>query len=102
MTRRKRLMATHDLNGRPMDLVVGIPSYNEADNIGFVVEQVSQGLEKYYPHLNTAIINADNASQDGTKDVFLRAESDQGLETPLFSPSGFLYPRDLRVGPHAV
>ncbi len=28
-------MATHDLNGRPVDLVVGIPSYNEADNIGF-------------------------------------------------------------------
>ncbi len=75
MTRRKRLMATHDLNGHPVDLVVGIPSYNEAENIGFVVEQVAQGLEKYYPHLNTAIINADNASQDGTKDVFLRAEA---------------------------
>jgi hypothetical protein len=95
-------MATHDLNGRPVDLVVGIPSYNEADNIGFVVEHVAQGLEKYYPDLNTSNINADNASQDGTKDVSLRAESDQGLETPLFGPSGFLYPRDLRVGPHAV
>jgi hypothetical protein len=68
-------MATDDLDDRPVDLVVGIPSYNEADNIDFVVEQVAQGLEKYYPHLNTAIINADNASQDGTKDVFLRAES---------------------------
>ena len=65
-------MVTNDLNGHPVDLVVGIPSYNEADNIGFVVEQVAQGLEKYYPHLNTAIINSDNSSQDGTKNVFLR------------------------------
>ena len=59
-------MIENDLNGHPLDLAVGIPSYNEADNIGFVVEQLAQGLKKYYPHLNTAIINADNSSEDGT------------------------------------
>ena len=88
MTRRKRLMVTHDLNGHPVDLVVGIPSYNEAGSIGFVVEQVAQGLEKYYPHLNTAIINSDNASQDGTKDVFLRAESGGIPKIYLSTPPG--------------
>jgi hypothetical protein len=88
MTKRKRLMVTHDLNGHPVDLVVGIPSYNEADNIGFVVEQVAQGLEKYYPHLNTAIINSDNDSQDGTKDVFLRAESGGIPKIYLSTPPG--------------
>ncbi len=81
-------MVTHDLNGHPVDLVVGIPSYNEADNIGFVVEQVAQGLEKYYPHLNTAIINSDNSSQDGTKDVFLRAESGGIPKIYLSTPPG--------------
>ena len=88
MTRRKRLMVTHDLNGHPVDLVVGIPSYNEAENIGFVVEQVAQGLERYYPHLNTAIINSDNSSQDGTKDVFLRAESGDIPKIYLSTPPG--------------
>jgi len=88
MTRRKRSMVTPDLNGQPADLVVGIPSYNEADNIGFVVEQVARGLEKYYPHLNTAIINADNASQDGTKDAFLRAESGGIPKIYLSTPPG--------------
>ncbi len=81
-------MVTQDLNGHPVDLVVGIPSYNEADNIGFVVEQVAQGLEKYYPHLSTAIINSDNSSQDGTKDVFLRAESGGIPKIHLSTPPG--------------
>lgn len=81
-------MVTRDLNGHPVDLVVGIPSYNEADNIGFVVEQVALGLGKYYPHLNTAIVNADNASQDGTKEVFLRADSGGIPKIYLSTPPG--------------
>ncbi|MEE8462053.1 MAG: glycosyl transferase, partial [Acidobacteriota bacterium] len=63
------------LNVNTLDLAVGIPSYNEADNIEFVVRQVAAGLEKYFPHLNTVIINADNFSQDGTKDAFIAADS---------------------------
>jgi len=81
-------MVGNDLNGHPLDLAVGIPSYNEADNIGFVVEQVAQGLKKYYPHLNTAIINADNFSEDGTKDAFLRAESGSIPKVYLSTPRG--------------
>jgi hypothetical protein len=63
------------LNGTPVDLVVGIPSFNEADSIGFVVEQVAKGLQEFFPHLNTAIINVDNFSEDGTKHAFLASES---------------------------
>jgi len=81
-------MVENDLNGHPLDLAVGIPSYNEADNIGFVVEQLAQGLKKYYPRLNTAIINADNSSEDGTKDAFLRAESGSIPKVYLSTPRG--------------
>ncbi len=81
-------MVENDLNGHPLDLAVGIPSYNEADNIGFVVEQLAQGLKKYYPHLNTAIINADNSSEDGTKDAFLRADSGSIPKVYLSTPRG--------------
>ena len=62
-------------NIHSLDLAVGIPSYNEADNIAFVVRQVAVGLEKYFPDLNTVIVNADNFSQDGTKDAFIAADS---------------------------
>ena len=40
-------------NINSLDLAVGIPSYNEAENIEFVVRQVAAGLERYFPHLNT-------------------------------------------------
>lgn len=53
------------------DIIVGIPSYNEADSIGFVVKQVDLGLRKYFSHSKNVIINADNNSPDNTKKVFL-------------------------------
>ncbi|MBN2568697.1 MAG: glycosyltransferase [Deltaproteobacteria bacterium] len=53
------------------DVAVGIPSYNEADTIGHVVEVAGRGLRKYFPDLRCIIVNCDNSSPDGTKDVFL-------------------------------
>ncbi|MCK4781874.1 glycosyltransferase [Candidatus Parcubacteria bacterium] len=58
------------------DLVVGIPSYNEERTIGFVVKQVSRGLEKYFPEKKAVIINVDNNSSDNTKEVFLGVKID--------------------------
>ncbi len=52
------------------DIVVGIPSYNEADSIFFPVEQASKGLSIYFPHESSVIVNVDNCSEDGTKDAF--------------------------------
>jgi len=57
------------------DIIVGIPSYNEAKNIGFVVRQVSKGLKRYFPDKNSLIVNVDNNSEDKTKEVFLRTKS---------------------------
>ena len=71
-----------------LDLAVGIPSYNEADNIAFVVRQVAAGLEKYFPDWNTVIINADNFSQDGTKDAFIAADSGLVPKVYLSTPAG--------------
>ena len=53
------------------EIVVGIPSYNEADSIAFVVKQIDEGLNKYFSKKSAIIINVDNNSQDGTKEVFL-------------------------------
>jgi glycosyltransferase involved in cell wall biosynthesis len=57
------------------EIVVGIPSYNEAETIDFVVEQVSLGLEKYFPDKQSVIVNVDNNSTDNTKEVFLKAKA---------------------------
>jgi len=60
---------------KKIDIVVGIPSYNEADNIEFVAKQIDLGLRKYFPKLKSAIINVDNDSPDNTKDEFLKAKT---------------------------
>lgn len=57
------------------DIVVGIPSYNEADSIAHVVKQVDRGLNKYFKKYNSVIINVDNNSSDNTKKVFLNTKT---------------------------
>ncbi len=57
------------------DIIVGIPTYNEADNIGFVVKQVDKGLRKYYSDKRALIVDCDGKSTDRTKPVFLNTET---------------------------
>lgn len=62
-------------NIKKADIIVGIPSYNEANTIGFVAEQVDRGLRKYFPKKKSVIINVDNCSPDGTRQAFLNVKS---------------------------
>jgi glycosyltransferase involved in cell wall biosynthesis len=65
-----------------VDLLVGIPSYNNADTIGHVVRAAAAGLAKYFPGRPAAIVNSDGGSKDGTPEVVAHAE--------LASPSAIL------------
>lgn len=58
-----------------VDIIVGIPSYNEADSIPYPTQIASQGLEKHFPKKRSVIINVDNYSSDGTKEAFLNTET---------------------------
>lgn len=49
-----------------VDVLVGIPSYNNAHIINYVVYQAAKGLETYFPDLDTAIFVSDGHSMDGT------------------------------------
>ena len=53
------------------DIIVGIPSYNEADAIAYPTDVASRGLATYFGHKTGVIINVDNNSADGTMDAFL-------------------------------
>jgi len=50
---------------RSAEVIVGIPSFKEADTISDVAATADQGLSKYFPHKKSVIINADNDSPDG-------------------------------------
>ncbi len=58
------------------DVAVVIPSYNEADSITHPTQVASEGLQKYFPGRKGVIINADNASPDGTEEVFLGTKTE--------------------------
>jgi glycosyltransferase involved in cell wall biosynthesis len=58
-------------NVRDAEIIVGIPSYNEADNISFPTDVASRGLEQFFPGHKSLIINVDNNSPDGTREAFL-------------------------------
>lgn len=56
------------------DLVVGIPSYNNARTIGHVVRAVSVGLAKYFPERRALIVNSDGGSRDKTQDIVMQTD----------------------------
>ena len=41
------------------EIIVGIPSYNNADTIGHVVRAAQEGLQKYFPARRALIVNSD-------------------------------------------
>lgn len=51
------------------DIIVGIPSFNNARTIGHVVRAVQGGLAKYFPDHKAVIVNSDGGSSDGTSEV---------------------------------
>lgn len=64
-----------------VDLVVGIPSYNNARTIGHVVRAVSVGLAKYFREQRALIVNSDGGSRDNTQEIVM--QTDGGAEDLL-------------------
>ncbi|MBE9541591.1 MAG: glycosyltransferase [Proteobacteria bacterium] len=67
-------MFEHEVNPdniKKAAFVVAIPSYNEADSIAFPVQQADQGIQSFFGDIDSVIINCDNNSDDGTKEIFL-------------------------------
>ncbi len=51
------------------DIVVGIPSYFSQDTIGYVIEQVAKGLDRYFPDKKSLIFVSDGGSTDDTREI---------------------------------
>lgn len=61
---------------RQADILVGIPSYNNARTIGHVVRAIHAGFAKYFPDQRAILVNSDGGSTDGTPDVVRRTAID--------------------------
>jgi len=64
------------------DILVGIPSYNNARTIAHVVRAVHAGLAKYFPDARCVLVNSDGGSKDGTPDI-VRNTGLENLQTIL-------------------
>ncbi len=78
------------------DIVVGIPSYNNARTIGHVVRAAQAGLAKYFPQFSSVIVNSDGGSRDGTREQVLSARVEEAhlllLSTPMLPVHRLSFP----------
>ncbi len=70
------------------DIVVGIPSYNEASTIAYPAQQAALGLRQYFSNMTSVIINCDNNSPDGTQDAFMNTETHGIPKMYISTPKG--------------
>jgi glucosylglycerate synthase len=64
------------INVGEVDILVGLPTHNNAKTIEPVVRAIQAGILKCFPRERFVIINADGGSHDGTPDLVLRASID--------------------------
>ena len=81
---------------RHADIVIGIPSYNNARTIGHVVQAALAGLNKYFSQFTGVIVNSDGGSTDGTPDVVVSSQLGDAhlllLSTPLKAAQRLSFP----------
>jgi glucosylglycerate synthase len=61
------------INVGEVDIVVGVPTHNNAKTIEPVIRGVQAGILKCFPRERAVIINADGGSQDGTPELVVKA-----------------------------
>ena len=62
------------MNVGEVDILVGLPTYNDANTVGQVVQAIRAGLLKYFPRQRVVIVNVDAGSKDATQEL-VRASS---------------------------
>jgi glucosylglycerate synthase len=67
----RQLMATGHV-----DVLVGVPTLNNASTVVDVVRAAQAGIAKYFPRARTLIFNADSGSDDGTPALVRDATTD--------------------------
>ena len=64
------------IKNQKIDIIVGVPTYNEADSIANTVRKIDKGLAKYFPKYSALIVNVDSKSTDGTNRTFISTQTE--------------------------
>ena len=57
------------INVGEVDILVGLPTYNDAKKVGTIVQTIQSGILRGFPRERAAIINPDAGSRDGTPEL---------------------------------
>jgi hypothetical protein len=57
------------INVGEVDILVGLPTHNNAKTIGPIVHTIQSGILRGFPRERAVIINADGGSRDGTPEL---------------------------------
>jgi hypothetical protein len=64
------------INVGEVDILVGVPTHNNAKTVGPIVHAVQSGILRGFPRDRAVIINADGGSRDGTPELVTGASID--------------------------
>jgi len=65
----RKSISDHIEKIKDAEILVGIPSFNNARTIGHVVRAVQAGLAKYFPERKSVLVDSDGGSTDMTVDI---------------------------------
>jgi hypothetical protein len=57
------------INVGEVDIIVGLPTHNNAKTIGSIVHTIRSGILRGFPRQRAVIVNADGGSRDGTSEL---------------------------------
>ena len=57
------------MNVGEVDILVGLPTYNNAKTVGSIVHAIQSGILRGFPRERAVIVNADGGSRDGTPEL---------------------------------
>ncbi len=59
------------INVGEVDILVGLPTHNNAKSVGSIVHTIQSGILHSFPRERAVIINADGGSRDGTRELII-------------------------------
>lgn len=63
-----------EFRAKTYEIIVGIPSYNNAETISYVTKTADEGIKRYF-NGKGLIVNSDGNSNDKTREVFLNTKT---------------------------
>ncbi len=83
-----KILENNPANIEKAELIVGMPSLNEAGTIANVAVQAAIALSEHFSGKSAVIINCDNNSTDGTMKAFMNAETGAIPKICISTPDG--------------